>query len=54
LGHISDIVEGGGGFLAEIKLISGESKLVPFRNEFFGEVNFNLGKVELLQLWMLE
>jgi 16S rRNA processing protein RimM len=54
LGHITDVVEGGGGFLAEIKLISGDIKLVPFRNEFFGEINFELCQIKLLQPWILE
>ena len=54
LGHITDIIEGGGGFLAEIKLISGAVKLVPFRSEFFGEINFNQAKIELLEPWVLE
>jgi len=54
LGHITDIVEGGGGFLAEIGLVSGDTKFVPFRNEFFGEINFDLGKIELLEPWVLE
>jgi len=54
LGYLTDIVEGGGGFLAEITLTIGGTKLVPFRNEFFGEINIELGKIELLEFWVLE
>ena len=54
LGHITDILEGGGGNLAEIKLITGETRLVPFRNEFFGEVSLETQKTILLEKWILE
>jgi 16S rRNA processing protein RimM len=54
LGHISNVMEGGGAFLAEVKLSSGDTSLVPFRNEFFGEVNLDLGKIVLLEPWILE
>ena len=54
LGQITGIVEGGGGFLAEVTLSSGNARLVPFKKEFFGEVNFSSGKIELLELWILE
>jgi 16S rRNA processing protein RimM len=54
IGHISDIVEGGPSFLAEITLVSGEKRLVPFRNEFFGPVDLDKGRIELLLRWILE
>lgn len=54
LGHIVGIIEGGGGDLAEIKLNSGELKLVPFRKEFFTEVSPEKGKAVLQNLWILE
>jgi len=54
IGNITDILEGGGGDLAEIKLVSGEKKFVPFRKEFFGEINFEKGSVILLEKWILE
>jgi 16S rRNA processing protein RimM len=54
LGHITDILEGGGGELAEIKLLSGESKLVPFRKEFFGDISMEKRQVVLLEQWILE
>jgi 16S rRNA processing protein RimM len=54
LGHITDILEGGGGELAEIKLLSGESRLVPFRKEFFGEISMEKRQIMLLEQWILE
>ena len=54
LGHITDILEGGGGQLAELKLLSGELKLVPFRNEFFGNVDFKKSRIILREKWILE
>jgi 16S rRNA processing protein RimM len=52
-GSVNDIVEGGGGFLVEVKLENGFA-FVPFRNEFFGEVDIAGGKIELLAPWALE
>ena len=54
LGHISDVLEGGGGQLAELTLPSGEKRLAPFRNEFFGELNLGEGKIVLLEPWILD
>jgi 16S rRNA processing protein RimM len=54
LGHITDILEGGNGELAELRLLSGKSKLVPFRNEFFGDINIEKGWVLLRERWILE
>ena len=54
IGHITDIIEGGGGDLAEIRLPGGEMKLVPFRKEFFSEINPKEGRVMLRNLWILE
>ncbi|MDR2048182.1 MAG: ribosome maturation factor RimM [Treponema sp.] len=54
VGQISDVVEGGGSFLTEITLVSGEKRLVPFRNEFFGPIDLDLGRAELLVRWILE
>ena len=54
IGAISGLFEGGGGFLAEILLESGEKKLVPFRNEFFGTIDLTAGRAELLNIWILE
>jgi 16S rRNA processing protein RimM len=54
IGQITDIIEGGGGELAEIRLNSGEMRLVPFRSEFFPEISPGKGKVTLQNLWILE
>jgi 16S rRNA processing protein RimM len=54
IGSIIDIIEGGGGELAEIKLSNGEKKLVPFRKEFFSEISPQEGRVILKNLWILE
>jgi 16S rRNA processing protein RimM len=58
IGHITDIIEGGGGELAEIQLINGKKKLVPYRKEFFPlispENGLKKGKVVLQNLWVLE
>ena len=54
LGKITDVVDGGGGSLAEIKLPSGEKRFTPFRNEFFGDVDLQKGKIVLLEPWILE
>ena len=54
IGHITDIIEGGGGELAEIELTNGEKRLVPFRREFFSEISPEKGNVVLQNLWILE
>ena len=53
LGYIADVVEGGGGDLAEIALPSGEKHFVPFRKEFFGDIGLEEGKIVLLEPWIL-
>ena len=54
IGEISDIIEGGGAYLVEIVLVSGEKKLVPFRNEFFGSIDPTAGRADLLVRWILD
>ena len=54
IGFIIDIVEGGGGYLVEIKLKNGELKLVPFRKEFFPQIDLKHGRIVLENLWILE
>lgn len=54
LGRITEIIEGGGGNLAEVELPNGQKRFVPFRNEFFGEVNLTAGKIVLNEPWILE
>ncbi|MDR2658795.1 MAG: ribosome maturation factor RimM [Spirochaetaceae bacterium] len=53
-GEVSGVLEGGGGQLIEIRLISGQTRLVPFRNEFFGEINLEKKEIALLAPWILE
>ncbi|MDR1212357.1 MAG: ribosome maturation factor RimM [Spirochaetaceae bacterium] len=54
LGTVSDVIEGGGGWLVEVKLLSGETHLVPFRKEFFGDVDSENRTIPLLSEWILE
>ena len=54
IGHIADIIEGGGGELAEIRLCAGEKRLVPFRHEFFSEICPEKGRIIIQNLWILE
>jgi 16S rRNA processing protein RimM len=54
LGRITDILEGGGGFLAELRLLSGEFRFVPFRKEFFGDIAPDKSRAVLLKPWVLE
>ena len=53
LGHITDILEGGGGHLVEL-VMSGEKRLVPFRKEFFGDISLEERKIVLLETWILD
>ena len=54
IGIITDIIEGGGGELAEIKLTNGEKRLVPYRDEFFKDTSLEKGRAILQDLWILE
>ncbi|MDR1251943.1 MAG: ribosome maturation factor RimM [Treponema sp.] len=66
LGHITYIIEGGGGDLVEImlspddghtvegKTTDGELRLVPFRREFFTRISPEEGQVVLINRWILE
>jgi 16S rRNA processing protein RimM len=54
LGHITNVVEGGGGDLIEMRLPDGTLRFVPFRREFFGEVSPEKGRAVLLTRWVLE
>jgi 16S rRNA processing protein RimM len=54
VGEITDVLEGGGGFLVEVRLPSGDLRFVPFRNEFFGEISPENRKAVLLEGWILE
>jgi 16S rRNA processing protein RimM len=54
LGTVTDVLEAGGGQLLELRLPAGELRLVPFRGEFFGEVDPEKGRAVLLKRWILE
>jgi 16S rRNA processing protein RimM len=54
LGTVLDMVEGGGGWLVEVGLNSGETRLVPFRKEFFGPLDEAKRTITLLARWILE
>ncbi len=70
VGTVTDVLEGGAGYLLEVSLsesctcISEELKhdaegnkrtvLIPFRNEFIGNVDVKNGTVQLMHLWILE
>jgi 16S rRNA processing protein RimM len=54
LGLVADAVEGGGGWLLEIELSSGEKRLVPFRNEFFGPMDQEKRTIVLLAEWVFQ
>jgi 16S rRNA processing protein RimM len=54
LGEILDVLEGGNGQLLELRLPGGETRLVPFMSEFFGEVDPEQRRVVLLEEWVLE
>lgn len=53
VGDILDVVEGGGGSLVEIRLLNGERRFAPFRNEFFGVIDVERNTAELLHEWIL-
>lgn len=53
VGKVKSIIEGGGGELFEIELNSGESVLVPFRDEFVGEIFIEKKLIELKNDWIL-
>ncbi|MDR0400431.1 MAG: ribosome maturation factor RimM [Treponema sp.] len=54
LGLITDVLEGGGGSLVELRLKNGETRLVPFRDEFFGDIDLAGRRAPLLCRWILE
>ncbi|MCR5289708.1 MAG: ribosome maturation factor RimM [Treponema sp.] len=61
VGTITDVLEGGGGYLLEVSLSEGvddsgsnRTVLVPFNKEFIGKVDVKHGTIELMHLWILE
>ena len=53
VGHVKSIFEGGGGELFEVVLKSNETVLVPFRDEFIGEISIEKKLIELKNKWIL-
>ena len=52
IGHVTDIIEGGGGELLEIKLtVSNDLCLVPFRKEFVVDISLKKGVIVLNNEW---
>lgn len=70
VGTVTDVLEGGGGYLLEVSLsescscISDEVKyseehklrkvLIPFREQFIGKVDIKNSTIQLMHLWILE
>ncbi|MDR1177949.1 MAG: ribosome maturation factor RimM [Spirochaetaceae bacterium] len=54
VGTVNDVIEGGGGWLVEVRLLSGKTHLVPFRKEFFGDMDSEKRTIPLLSEWILE
>jgi 16S rRNA processing protein RimM len=54
VGLVTGVIEGGGGNLVEVRLPSGETRFVPFRNEFVGDINLKTNRLELLNTWILD
>ncbi len=54
IGNIESVIEGGGGFLLEVRLDSGVVRLVPLKDAFIGEIDTAKKTVALLHSWILE
>ena len=56
LGTITDVLEGGGGYLLEVALSDSCDRkvLIPFNKEFIGKVDVKNGTVQLMHLWIME
>lgn len=56
VGTITDVLEGGAGYLLEVSLSDSckRTVLVPFNNEFIGKVDIKNNVVQLMHLWILE
>jgi len=53
IGHVKSILEGGGGELFEVERTSGEIVLVPFIDEFIGDISIEDKRIELKNTWIL-
>jgi 16S rRNA processing protein RimM len=56
VGTITDVLEGGGGYLLEVSLSESCDRkvLVPFNKQFIGKVDIKNKTVQLMHLWILE
>lgn len=59
VGTVTNVLEGGSGYLVEIKLsecCNNQQKqvFVPFNKEFIGEVDIQQKQIQLMHLWILE
>ena len=70
VGTVTNVMEGGSGYLVEVSLSEGCTLLaddikftsggktrvvyVPFKDEFIGEVDVESGRMQLMHLWILE
>ena len=56
VGTITDVMEGGAGYLLEVSLSENCDRkvLVPFNKEFIGKVDVKNKTVQLMHLWILE
>jgi len=54
VGTVGEIIEGGGGQLVEVITNDGQTRLVPFRNEFFGDIDLPRRRIILKARWILE
>ena len=53
IGHVKSILEGGGGELFEVELTSGETALIPFRDEFIENIIIEDKLIVLKNKWIL-
>lgn len=53
IGRVKSILEGGGGELFEVDLNDGGTVLIPFRDEFIGEISIEKKLIELKNNWIL-
>jgi 16S rRNA processing protein RimM len=53
IGNVISILEGGASELFEVELTSGKTVLIPFRDEFIGEISIEKKLIELKNKWIL-
>ncbi|MCX7786857.1 MAG: ribosome maturation factor RimM [Spirochaetes bacterium] len=54
MGKVVSVVESGASFLLEVQLTRGKTVLIPFVDAWIGEVNIDMGTIELRNPEMLE